>query len=62
MVGSLSESATMNPYALTYTPASSGASPFPVLHPSIAATVARAEFLILPASSSLLLSAILLDN
>ncbi len=52
----------MNPYALTYTPASSGASPFPVLHPSIAATVARAEFLILPASSSLLLSAILLDN
>ena len=52
----------MNPYASPYASASSGARPFPVPHPSMAATVARTGIFILPASSSLLLSAILLDN
>ncbi len=52
----------MNPKVLSYPPASSGACPFPVPHPPIAATVAHTDIFVLPASSSLLLSAILLDN
>jgi len=62
MVGSELENATMTPYASPYAPVSSGACPFPVPRLSTALTVARTRILILPASSSLLLSAILPDN